>query len=126
MEFKDRMKAAREAAGLNQSEMARRLGLSPQSVQKWESGETIPRGRRMQQVAEVTGVTIAYLMDGGEAEELEVPRMQDASLRDYFATKALQPLITSTAEDIADEDYEITIARMAYRMADAMLNARKI
>lgn len=58
------IKRAREAAGLNQSELARLLDISPQAVQKWEAGETLPRGRRMQQLCEALNVSVAELMDG--------------------------------------------------------------
>lgn len=58
------IKKAREAAGLNQSELARLLDISPQAVQKWEAGETLPRGRRMQQLCEALNVGVAELMDG--------------------------------------------------------------
>lgn len=58
------IKKAREAAGLNQSELARLLDISPQAVQKWEAGETLPRGRRMEQLCRVLNVSVGELMDG--------------------------------------------------------------
>lgn len=63
-----RIAQAREKAGLNQSELARGLGLTPQSVQKWESGSTIPRGQRIQDLCKILGVTTSYLMDGAPCE----------------------------------------------------------
>lgn len=50
-----RIETAREAKGMNQSELARALGLTPQAVQKWEAGGA-PRGTRLQQVADVRSV----------------------------------------------------------------------
>ncbi|WP_139831885.1 XRE family transcriptional regulator [Pseudomonas sp. R22(2017)] len=47
---------ARERAGLNQSELARRLGVTPQSVQAWESGRAVPRAAKFQAIAQVLGV----------------------------------------------------------------------
>lgn len=58
------IKKAREAAGLNQSELARLLDITPQAVQKWEAGETLPRGRRMEQLCRVLNVSVGELMDG--------------------------------------------------------------
>lgn len=59
-----RIAQKRELAGLNQSELARRLGLTPQSVQKWESEESIPRGRRLDEIALALSTTTAYLVAG--------------------------------------------------------------
>lgn len=42
--------------GWNQSELAKRIGISPQSVQAWESHDTTPRARIIPRVAEVLGV----------------------------------------------------------------------
>lgn len=59
-----RIAAARKLAGLNQSEVARRLGITPQAVQGWESGKSAPRGERLLQLAKLLGVTPHYLMSG--------------------------------------------------------------
>lgn len=45
------------------------------------------------------------------------------TMRDYFAAKAMQGLIT-TAEP-SDEWEEPVMAKWSYKMADAMLKARK-
>ncbi len=56
-----RIAAAREAKGMNQSELARALGVSPQAVQKWESGGG-PKGSRLSEIAAALGVAIEYLL----------------------------------------------------------------
>lgn len=60
------IRRAREAAGLNQSELARTLGVSPQAVQKWEAGETVPRGGRLQGLSDALGISVSALMDGSK------------------------------------------------------------
>jgi len=57
----ERIAHYREAAGLNQSELARRLGVTPQSVQKWESGGA-PRTRRLEQIAETLEIPVGNLV----------------------------------------------------------------
>ncbi|KAF7958232.1 hypothetical protein AWV80_01290 [Cupriavidus sp. UYMU48A] len=42
---------AREAKGLNQSELARAIGVSPQAVQKWEAGTSAPRPSKVAELA---------------------------------------------------------------------------
>ena len=50
------------------------------------------------------------------------------TLRDYFAAKAMQSLFAGAVEDAVTLDQDINCdmaARIAYTMADAMLEARK-
>lgn len=62
----DRIKRARERAGLNQSELGRRVGVKPQAVQQWESGSNLPADReRYIQIAKVLEVT-PYWLEYGE------------------------------------------------------------
>ncbi|MBX7274589.1 helix-turn-helix domain-containing protein [Pseudomonas sp. ERGC3:01] len=42
---------AREKQGLNQSELARMLGVTPQAVQAWESGRSLPRPKKLVEIA---------------------------------------------------------------------------
>jgi len=56
---------AREAAGMNQSELARSLQLKPQAVQKWESGGS-PRNARLSEIAQALGVSVAYLVSDAD------------------------------------------------------------
>ena len=52
----------REAANLSQSELARRIGMSPSSVSEWEAGCHSPRYNVMFRIAKVLGVTVADLL----------------------------------------------------------------
>ncbi|MCG9081136.1 LexA family protein [Laribacter hongkongensis] len=62
-EIGKRIAEARTSKGLNQSELARLVGVSPQAVQKWESGGA-PKGARIQAVASALGTTVEYLLTG--------------------------------------------------------------
>jgi len=50
------------------------------------------------------------------------PYFQGMTLRDYFAAKAMQGLISIADLDMHEDDY----ARLAYQQADAMLKAREV
>ena len=52
----------REAAGLTQLEVAFRLGVTPQTVSFWERGTREPRGRHLQQLAALFGVTASDIL----------------------------------------------------------------
>lgn len=60
----NRIAEAREAKGLNQSELGRQLGITPQSVQSWEAGNSAPRGTRLEKLAKVLDTTVDYLVTG--------------------------------------------------------------
>jgi transcriptional regulator with XRE-family HTH domain len=59
----ERLVTAREAAGLSQSELARRVGIAPQSVQAIEAGET-KHTRFLVKIADILGVSPAWLQGG--------------------------------------------------------------
>lgn len=65
-EIGKRIAGARAAKGMNQSELARALGVSPQAVQKWEAGGT-PKGARLGEVAQVLGTSIEFLLGGSQS-----------------------------------------------------------
>ena len=62
---------ARERAGLNQAELARRLGIVRQSVQQWENEETAPRQSRLVELATLLAVDAQWLLTGDSREEWE-------------------------------------------------------
>ncbi|MBF9036619.1 helix-turn-helix domain-containing protein [Rhodobacterales bacterium HKCCE2091] len=68
--FGDRLAAAREAAGLTQSDLSRRAGVSLEAVEEWENDQTEPRANTLQRVAGILGVSLMWLM-AGEGEGLE-------------------------------------------------------
>lgn len=62
-----RIAAARESKGMNQSELGRLLGVTPQSVQAWESDRNIPRPKRMSEIAMALGVSTSSLLEGADS-----------------------------------------------------------
>ncbi len=71
-----RIARKREQAGLNQSELARRLSVSPQAVQKWEAEVSVPRGKRLDDIAAALSTSVAYLVTG---EPLARPDRADSN-----------------------------------------------
>ncbi|MGV2834638.1 XRE family transcriptional regulator [Pseudomonas shirazensis] len=75
----ERIAHKREAAGLSQSELARRLGLSAQAVQKWEAGKSTPRNAKLTALAGILGTTVGFLLQGenGDTDTLKAPELSD-------------------------------------------------
>ncbi|MDR2309044.1 MAG: helix-turn-helix domain-containing protein [Paucimonas sp.] len=66
---------ARERLGINQSELARRLSISPQSVQAWESGRSVPRPAKFQAIARALEIRAQALLQASGM--LEVQKLSD-------------------------------------------------
>ena len=64
--FGGRIASLLEKKGMTQSDLARRIGKSPQTVQKWVNGGGV-RGKNLEEVAKVLGTTEAYLLAGDSA-----------------------------------------------------------
>ena len=62
MEFSERLKKARERRGVTQTQLGEMMGVSPQSVQQWESGGTMPRHKRIDDLAKALSVRPQWLM----------------------------------------------------------------
>ncbi|MFO7278259.1 MAG: XRE family transcriptional regulator [Pseudomonadota bacterium] len=56
LDFARRLKAGMAAKQLDQSTVARALGIEPQSVQQWLAGQTMPRGYRIKALAALLDV----------------------------------------------------------------------
>lgn len=62
--FGDRVAGAREAAGMNQSQMARRLGVTKTTLMAWEQDLSEPRANRLSMMAGLLNVSIMWLLTG--------------------------------------------------------------
>ena len=60
----DRITGAREASGLSQSELARRLGVKLATIRTWENDQAEPRANKLQMLAGMLGVSIMWLLTG--------------------------------------------------------------
>ena len=68
LQFASRIRLTREAAGMSQTVLAERMGVSAQAVLKWEAGSSFPRLSRLYQLARVLGVRLSFLLpDDSEA-----------------------------------------------------------
>lgn len=65
----ERIRAARQAAGLSQEKLAERLGLTRQAVTKWETGQSAPSTENLLHLAEVLGVPVTALLDASAPEQ---------------------------------------------------------
>ena len=68
--FGDRVAAARDAAGMNQATLARRLGVHLATLRSWENDMSEPRANRLSMLAGLLNVSMMWLING-EGEGLD-------------------------------------------------------
>ena len=70
MTFSEKLMDLRRKAGLSQEQLADRLGVTRQSVSKWESGTAMPELVKLISLSDIFGVSVDYLVKD-YLEELE-------------------------------------------------------
>lgn len=65
--LKDLLRRLRKDKGLNQIDLAQRVGVSIDSVRRWEAGKREPRLSELEKIALVLEVPVTSLMSGAEA-----------------------------------------------------------
>lgn len=68
----DRLAAARQRAGLTQTELALRLGVGKKVISAWENDRSEPRANRLSLLAGLLGVSVSWLLTGA-GEGVEAP-----------------------------------------------------
>ncbi len=85
MIFADKLITLRKKAGRSQEELAEKLGVTRQSVSKWEGAQSVPDIDKILQLARLFGVTTDYLLkeEQGEPEytaEDDIPALHRVTL----------------------------------------------
>ena len=96
----DKIVTLRKRAGWSQEELAAQLGVSRQSVSKWEGAQSVPDMQKVVQMSRLFGVTTDYLLKEELGEPEPAPAEPDAPLRcvtmeqaaDYLALLLLAAL----------------------------------
>lgn len=70
----ERLIDCRKAAGLSQTELAEKLGLSRQAISKWETGTVVPTAENLYALAKLYHVSLDWLVNG---EEFTVSQSQN-------------------------------------------------
>ncbi|APG47489.1 helix-turn-helix domain-containing protein [Phaeobacter porticola] len=70
--FGDRVAAAREAAGMTQAQLARRLGIKKSTLAGWEQDLSEPRANKLSMLSGLLNVSMRWLLTG-EGDGMEAP-----------------------------------------------------
>ncbi len=104
MVLKDRIREARNQAGLSQTELANKIGVKWQTVQKYENGiiSNVPSDK-IEAMAKAMDVTPAYLMGWDEEE----PEDEVWELRQQLREQPGMQILFDAAKGVSKEDLEM-------------------
>lgn len=131
---------ARKKSGLSQEEVAGKLGVSRQTISKWELGETLPDIRQSKLLAGLYHLTLDALIDfDPDVAEIEqvIERTSEQTQKKIDWTKLWgkrYPVLTTYPETVQVEDYALRLRelldslknRYGYSDLDAMLVLKDI
>ena len=69
MQYSENIRCLRKANGITQDDLAKKLGVSAQSISKWETGSSEPSFKIIKELCGIFSVTSDYLL--GIAEKVE-------------------------------------------------------
>ena len=75
-----RIKEAREAAGLTQEELGESVGVTMQTVYRWEAGTVFPRIQQVEKMAELFNRPCYWFFYPYEAQQEQPKKQDDATL----------------------------------------------
>ncbi len=102
--FGDRLAGAREAEGMTQSELARRMGVKVSTLRNWENDMSEPRANKLNMASGVLNVSLRWLLTGEgdgvvqpEEEAEHTPEIRDLLLE----IRDIRTQMTSSADRLA-------------------------
>lgn len=70
----DRIRIARDKRDLDQVELAGMIGVSDQTIRRWEHGEREPKATQVVALADALSVRPGWLLDGDNVVDLRTPQ----------------------------------------------------
>lgn len=118
MTLGDHFYHGRKKKGLSQEEVAEKLGVSRQTISKWETGETVPDIRQAKKLAVLYGLSLDALV----AFDVEVEEIQNAIVqtRDEVTAKVdwtkawgkKYPILTTYQKEVDTRYYETALEKL--------------
>ncbi|OWV99182.1 helix-turn-helix transcriptional regulator [Rhizobium sp. R693] len=91
-----RIRLKRKLMGLSQTELADGIGVSFQQVQKYEQGRNRVGSSRLQRIADMLGVPVAFFFDEGQGAEADTPPpAADDHFRQFLYTAEALDLVNA-------------------------------
>ena len=134
MTIGQRIAEARANAGLNQSQLAEKLSVAPQSVQQWERNKTTPRRTRVESLAATLNVSPEWILFGKEpsspsyhsssygiAEAQQTYQVTGVVTSDEISDTVCIPVLNSAVHMTAGEEVKMDLADTQIILGKALL-----
>lgn len=114
--------AARKKSGLSQEEVAERLGVSRQTISKWETDETLPDIRQSKKLAVLYRLSLDELIDfdlGVKEIEEVIARTSEEAQKKIDWTKMWAkkyPVLAEYPEKVRAEEYTAPLRQLLDRL----------
>lgn len=122
MSLGNSLSTARRKSGLSQEEVAEKLGVSRQTISKWESGETLPDIRQSKRLAILYRLSLDELIDFDidvkEVEEV-IARTSEETQKKIDWTKLWgqkYPVLTTYPQQVRMEEYTAPLRELLGRL----------
>lgn len=122
MHLGNSLSSARKKSGLSQEEVAEKLGVSRQTISKWELGETLPDIQQSKKLSVLYHMTLDELVDfDPEMKEIEevIDRTSEDLQKKIDWTKLWAkkyPILTSYRQEVPVDDYAAKLQEMIDRL----------
>lgn len=140
MSLAKRIAACRKQAGLSQEKLAERMGVSRQTISRWETGETLPDIRQSKRLAVLYHITldelVEYDFDEQQAREMidSVSEEAQAKIDWNRVWSKKYPVLATYHKTVRIEDYAPQLREMltqlqveyGYNTTDALLVLKDI
>ena len=70
MEFKDKLTELRKSKGLSQEDLGNQIGVSRQTISKWESGQSYPDFQRLVLLSEYFDISLDVLIRDPDSQDI--------------------------------------------------------
>lgn len=122
MRFGNRLAAARKQKGLSQENVAQHLGVSRQTISKWEQEESIPNLLEAKQLSLLYGIALEEFLEPPSPQQqaeaaiasIDDNAQQEVDWNAAWATK--YPILTTYQEQVDLPTYAVPLKKLLSRL----------
>ena len=100
MNFNEKLIELRKAKGLSQDELGQRIGVSRQTISKWELAQSYPDFQRLVILSDYFGMSLDALMKDIDVQDVREKNMNDQKLSVIYDDVQQTKTIMKTVNDI--------------------------
>ena len=100
MNFNEKLIELRKAKGLSQDELGQRIGVSRQTISKWELAQSYPDFQRLVLLSDYFGMSLDVLMKDIDVQDVREKNLNDQKLSVIYDDVQQTKTIMQTVNDI--------------------------